>query len=66
LSIGASPRIASRLQAQLAAFAALAQRADAPEHDYGLARKAVIEAIAALSDFGRTHERRAGRGAQRP
>ncbi len=45
-----APRIASRLQAQLAAFAALALRADAPEHDYRLARKNVIEAIAALSD----------------
>jgi uncharacterized membrane protein YccC len=45
-----APRIASRLQAQLAAFAALALRADAPEHDYRLARKNLIEAIAALSD----------------
>jgi len=45
-----APRIASRLQAQLAAFAALALRADAPEHDYRLARKHLIEAIAALSD----------------
>jgi uncharacterized membrane protein YccC len=45
-----APGIASRLQAQLAAFAALGLRADAPEHDYRLARKNVIEAIAALSD----------------
>ena len=44
------PRIASRLQAELAAFAALALRADAPERDYRLARTNVIEAIAALSD----------------
>jgi uncharacterized membrane protein YccC len=45
-----APRIASRLQAQLAAFAAAALRADVSDHDYRLARKNVIEAIAALSD----------------
>jgi len=45
-----APRIASRLQAQLAAFAAAALRTDVSDHDYRLARKNVIEAIAALSD----------------
>ena len=45
-----APRIARRLQAQLAAFAAAALRADVSDHDYRLARKNVIEAIAALSD----------------
>jgi hypothetical protein len=45
-----APRIASRLQAQLAAFAGVALRPHAAEHDYRLARKNVIEAIAALSD----------------
>ena len=45
-----APRLASRLQAQLAAFAAAALRTDVSDHDYRLARKNVIEAIAALSD----------------
>ena len=45
-----APRLVSRLQAQLAAFAAAALRADVSSHDYRLARKNVIEAIAALSD----------------
>lgn len=45
-----APRIAKRLQDQLAAFAAVALRPDAPVQDYRLARKNVIEAIAALSD----------------
>jgi len=45
-----APRLASRFQAQLAAFAAAALRADVSDHDYRLARKNVIEAIAALSD----------------
>ena len=45
-----APRLASRLQAQLAAFAAAALRADVSDHDYRLARKNVIEAIAALSN----------------
>ena len=45
-----APWLASRLQAQLAAFAAAALRADVSDHDYRLARKNVIEAIAALSD----------------
>ncbi len=42
--------MASRLQAQLAAFASAALRSDVSEHDYRLARKNVIEAMAALSD----------------
>jgi hypothetical protein len=42
--------LASRLQTQLAAFAAAALGGDVSEHDYRLARKNVIEAMAALSD----------------
>jgi uncharacterized membrane protein YccC len=45
-----APQLASRLQAQLAAFGAAALRTDVSAHDYRLARKNVIEAIAALSD----------------
>ena len=45
-----APNLASRLQAQLAAFALAALRSDVSEHDYRLARKNVIEAMAALSD----------------
>jgi uncharacterized membrane protein YccC len=45
-----APKLASRLQAQLAAFALAALRSDVSEHDYRLARKNVIEAMAALSD----------------
>ena len=45
-----APQLASRLQAQLAAFAAAALRSQVSEHDYRLARKNVIEAMAALSD----------------
>src|ERR1700722_18165917 len=45
-----APQLASRLQAQLAAFADAALRSDVSEHDYRLARKNVIEAMAALSD----------------
>ncbi len=45
-----APQLASRLQTQLAAFAAAALRSDVSEHDYRLARKNVIEAMAALSD----------------
>ena len=45
-----APQLATRLQAQLAAFAAAALRSDVSEHDYRLARKNVIEAMAALSD----------------
>jgi len=40
----------TRLLARLAAFAGVTLKPDAPEQDYRLARKAVIEAIAALSD----------------
>ncbi len=45
-----APQLASRLQAQLAAFTSAALRSDVSEHDYRLARKNVIEAMAALSD----------------
>jgi uncharacterized membrane protein YccC len=45
-----APQLARRLQAQLAAFASAALRSDVSAHDYRLARKNVIEAIAALSD----------------
>jgi uncharacterized membrane protein YccC len=45
-----APQLARRLQAQLAAFASAALRSDVSEHDYRLARKNMIEAIAALSD----------------
>jgi len=45
-----APRLASGLQAQLGAFASAALRSDVTEHDYRLARKNVIEAMAALSD----------------
>jgi uncharacterized membrane protein YccC len=45
-----APGIARRLEARLAAFSDVALDADAPAQDYRLARKNVIEAIAALSD----------------
>jgi uncharacterized membrane protein YccC len=45
-----APRIATRLQARLAAFAAIALKPDGTEHSYRLARRNLIEAIAALSD----------------
>src|ERR1700691_3333466 len=45
-----APQLASRLQSQLAAFASAALRSDVSEHDYRLARKNVIEAMAALPD----------------
>jgi uncharacterized membrane protein YccC len=45
-----APRIAARLEARLAVFAELTLEADAADQDYRLARKNVIEAIAALSD----------------
>ena len=45
-----APRLVSRLEARLAAFAAVALRPDVAEQDYRLARKNVIEAIAALSN----------------
>ena len=45
-----APGLATRLQTQLAAFATVALTPNVTEHDYRLARKNVIEAIAALSD----------------
>jgi len=45
-----APRLVSGLKARLAAFATVALRPDAAVLDYRLARKNVIEAIAALSD----------------
>jgi uncharacterized membrane protein YccC len=45
-----APRIAARLQAQLAVFASVALKPDVGDHDYRLARKNTIEALAALSD----------------
>jgi uncharacterized membrane protein YccC len=45
-----APGIAGRLQARLAAFSDVALDADCPTQDYRLARRNVIEAIAALSD----------------
>lgn len=45
-----APKIARRLKARAAAFAEIALRFDAAEHDYRLARKDFMEALAALSD----------------
>ena len=45
-----APHIVRRLQARLAAFAEVALRRDASDQDYRLARKNMIEALAALSD----------------
>jgi len=45
-----APRIANRLLARLAAFAAVALTQNGAEQEYRLARKNVIEAISALSD----------------
>jgi uncharacterized membrane protein YccC len=45
-----APRLASRLQSQIAAFARVALEASASAQDYRLARKSMVEAIAALSD----------------
>ncbi len=45
-----APRLVSGLKARLGAFSAVALRPDAAMTDYRLARKNVIEAIAALSD----------------
>ena len=45
-----APRIAIRLQTQLAAFAAVALKPGVMRQDYRLARKNTIEALAALSD----------------
>ncbi len=45
-----APGIATRLQARLAAFAEVALRPDASPQEYRLARKNMIEGLAALSD----------------
>ena len=45
-----APGLARRLQAQLAAFTAAALESQVSDHDYRLARKNVIEAMAALSN----------------
>ena len=45
-----APAIVARLQARLAAFAEVALRPDTADQDYRLARKNMIEALAALSD----------------
>jgi uncharacterized membrane protein YccC len=45
-----APRLATSLQAQIAAFAKVALDDGAPRQDYRMARKSMIEAIAALSD----------------
>ena len=45
-----APQLAKRLEGQLSAFAEVAMNPDAPDQDYRLARKDLIEAIAALSD----------------
>ncbi len=45
-----APGIATRLQARLAAFAGVALRPEASPQEYRLARKNMIEALAALSD----------------
>ena len=45
-----APKIARRLKERTAGFADFALRADASDHDYRLARKDFMEALAALSD----------------
>jgi uncharacterized membrane protein YccC len=45
-----APRLATRLQSQIAAFAKVALDHEASRQDYRMARKSMIEAIAALSD----------------
>jgi uncharacterized membrane protein YccC len=45
-----APQVATRLLARLAAFASVALNPDAGVHDYRLARRNMIEALAALSD----------------
>jgi uncharacterized membrane protein YccC len=45
-----APRLATRLQSQIAAFAKVALNDGASRQDYRMARKSMIEAIAALSD----------------
>jgi uncharacterized membrane protein YccC len=48
--VAEAPKIARRLKARVAAFAELALRFGEPDHDYRLARKDFMEALAALSD----------------
>jgi uncharacterized membrane protein YccC len=45
-----APRLASRLQQQIAAFAKVALDEGASRQDYRMARKSMVEALAALSD----------------
>jgi uncharacterized membrane protein YccC len=45
-----APRLASQLQNQIAAFATVALDSTASAQDYRLARKSMVEALAALSD----------------
>ena len=45
-----APRVATRLLARLAAFASVALKPDASANDYRMARRNMIEALAALSD----------------
>jgi uncharacterized membrane protein YccC len=45
-----APRLAAKLQLDIAAFARVALDRAAPSQDYRMARKAMIESIAALSD----------------
>ncbi|HYC25649.1 MAG TPA: FUSC family membrane protein [Roseiarcus sp.] len=45
-----APRLARRLQSEAAAFAKTALEVEASDHDYRMARKRMIEALAALSD----------------
>ena len=61
-----APRIASRLQDRLSVFAGVALRPEASNLEYRMARKNMIEALAALSEFGWAHEHRADRDAQGP
>ena len=45
-----APRLAARLQSEIATFANVALETSAPAQDYRLARKSMVEALAALSD----------------
>jgi len=45
-----APRLAKRLLARASEFASVALRADSPVQDYRMARRDIIEALAALSD----------------
>jgi uncharacterized membrane protein YccC len=60
-----APRLAARLLRQMSAFAGVALSPEASDQDYRMARKDIIEAIAALSDSaarmgGEPHTRRRG------